>query len=117
MGKHNPFLVPPDQLLSSVAPGGWGEAVAVVLGDLLDPPVHLLPLHLLLALSEGGPTLDHLVDEAAEAEPVRAEGVLLVVDDLGRHVAHRAHAAPHRLALGDLHSQAEVRDPDIFYSC
>ena len=73
--------------------------------------------YLFFPCSKGGSALDHFVDEASQAEVVRAEGVLLVVDDLRRHVAHRAHAAPHRLALGDLHRQAEVRDPEIFYSC
>ena len=100
----------------------WGRSkplVVVVLRNLLDPPVHLLPLDLLLTLSEGGAPLNHLVDEAAEAEPVGAEGVFLVVDNLGRHVAHRAYAATHRVALGDLHGQAQVRNPKILncYKC
>ena len=93
--------------------------VIVVLRDLLDPSIHLLPLDLLLALSEGCTALNHLVDEAAEAEPVWAEGVFLVVDNLGSHVAHRAHAAPHRVALGYLHGQTQIRYPKISncYKC
>ena len=97
----------------SVIPGGGVEPLAVLLGDLLDSPVHLLSLHLLLPLSEGSAALDHLVDEAAEAEPVRTEGVLLIVDDLRRHVAHSPHPASHGLALGDLHGQTKVRDPEM----
>ena len=93
-------------------PRGRVEPVAVVLGDLLDSPVHLLPLHFLLPLPEGGAALDHLINETAETEPVRTEGVLLVVDDLRGHVAHRPHPAPHRLALRDVDSQAEVRNPE-----
>ena len=97
----------------TVIPGGGVEPLAVLLGDLLDSPVHLLSLHLLLPLSEGSAALDHLVDEAAEAEPVRTEGVLLIVDDLRCHVAHGPHPPSHCLALGDLHGQTEVRDPEI----
>ena len=96
------------------SPRGRSEPlVVVVLRILLDPPVHLLPLDLLLALPEGGAAANHLVDQAAEAEPVRAEAVLLVVNDLGRHVADRPHPAPHRVALGDLHGQTEVGNPKI----
>ena len=36
--------------------------------------------------SEGRPALDHLVDEAAQREPVGAVRVLLVVYDLWSHV-------------------------------
>ena len=32
--------------------GLWGEALAVLLPGLLHPPVHLLPLHLLLSSPE-----------------------------------------------------------------
>ena len=94
-------------------PRGRVEPVAVVLGDLLDSPVHLLPLHLLLPLPEGRATLDHLVNEAAETEPVRAEGVLLIVNDLRRHVAHGPHPASHGFAFRDLHGETEVRDPEM----
>ena len=59
-----------------------------------------IPRTVFLPRSEWRPPLDHLVDEAAEAEVVGAEGVLLVVDDLGRHVAHRAHPTPHNLLTG-----------------
>lgn len=44
----------------------------------LDSPVHLLSLHLLLACAEWRLALDHLVDDAAQAPPVRAERVPLV---------------------------------------
>jgi len=61
--------------------------ILMVMTDL-NAPVHLLALDLLLAHPERRLALDHLVQQAAEAEPVRGEGVLLVVDDLGGHVAY-----------------------------
>lgn len=49
---------------------------------LAHSPVHLFPFDALLALAEGRLALYHLEDQAAQAPPVRAEGVALVLDHL-----------------------------------
>jgi hypothetical protein len=67
----------------------------------------------LLPCSKRRPSLNHLVDETAEAEVVWAVGVLLVVNDLRRHVSYRAHAPPHHLTVGDLEREAKVRDAHV----
>lgn len=47
---------------------------------LAHSPVHLFPFDALLALAERRLALYHLEDQAAQAPPVRAEGVALVLD-------------------------------------
>lgn len=101
------------QQLLAQALGLLCELVRVLLLVLLDPAVDLVPLDLLLARPEGRLALDHLVQETAEAEPVGRERVLLVVDDLGRHVAHGADPAAHHVALGYLDGQPEVGDAHV----
>ncbi len=60
-----------------------GEALVVDLGVFTHPPVHLLAFEAFASLPEGRLTHDHLVDYAAEAEPVWAEGVALASNHLG----------------------------------
>ena len=93
-------------------PWSWWESVTISFSFLLHSPVHLLSLHLLLPLSEGSSSLDHLVDQTPETEPVWTEGVLLIVNDLRGHVTNCSHATSHSLALGNLHSEAEIRNPE-----
>lgn len=61
----------------------WGEALRVLLGHLLHQPLHLFPLDLLLPLLEGRLARNHLVQQAAQRPPVRAERVPLVLHHLG----------------------------------
>lgn len=62
--------------------GVLGELVVVLFLLLLHAPLHLLPLHPLLAGAEGGSPGGHLVHEAAQPPQVGAHAVLLVVDHL-----------------------------------
>lgn len=95
------------QLLAQIL-GILAELGRVPLLILLDAPVDLLALDLLFAGAERRLALDHLVEQAAEAEPIGREGVPLVVDHLRRHVTHRAHPTAHQVALRDLHREAEI---------
>jgi len=62
--------------------GAGRELLRVLLLHFLHQPLHLLPLDLLLALLEGGLSLDHLVHQAAQSPPVWAECVALVLHHL-----------------------------------
>ena len=69
--------------------------------------------YLFFPCSKGGSALDHFVDEASQAEVVRAEGVLLVVDDFWGHVPHSADPTSNHFTLRDLQGQAKVGDSDM----
>ena len=90
-------------------PWRWGESFTIGLSFLLDPPVHLLPLHLLLALSEGGSSLYHLVYQTTKGEPVWTEGVLLIVNDLRSHVADSSNTTTNSFSFRNLNSKPEIR--------
>lgn len=66
--------------------------------------------YLFLACSEWSLSFDHLVNEAAKAEPVWTKSVLLVVYDLRCHVTNSANPTSDHFTLWYLNSQAEVRD-------
>lgn len=58
------------------------ELIGVLLLILPHSPVHLLPLHALLAFAEGWLALDHLKNQATQPPPVWAKGVVLILDHL-----------------------------------
>lgn len=62
--------------------GVLGELAGIFLLHLPHQPLHFLPLDLLLPLLERRLALDHLVQQAAQRPPVRAEGVPLVFHHL-----------------------------------
>lgn len=65
--------------------GLFGEFRRVRFGWLTYPPVHLFTLHFFLASTERCLSFNHLVDEATEAEEVRTEAVLLIIDHFGSY--------------------------------
>ncbi len=55
------------------------KLVIVLLFFLLHPPLHLLPLHSLLAGAKRRSSSGHLINETAQSPPIRTHAVLFIV--------------------------------------